>query len=144
MSEFTKMASGVFQCLEFTYDSPASNKNGQMPVLDTTMWIQTQARQIGVPAEIRPPDTEIPDRIGQLKQVIVYKFYRKDIANKIPFNVKSACPMKDKIQQVSQEFIRRFRNTSMMLPTSQINQVIEDFCVDLKRGGLMSHSSRQA
>merc|ERR1711954_359504 len=135
MTEFTRMASGIFQCLEFTFDSPASNPNGQMPVLDMTMWIQTQSRQVGIPEEIRPPDTEIPDRVGQLVKVIMYKFYRKDIANKVPFNARSAGPIKDKIQQVSQDFLRRFRNTSRMLPTSHINQVMEEFCVDLKRGG---------
>ena len=49
MSEFTRMASGIFQCLEFTFDSPASNTSGQMPVLDTTMWIQTQSSRDQAP-----------------------------------------------------------------------------------------------
>ena len=82
------------------------------------------------------PQSDCPTRRPtQLKEVIHYKFYRKDIANKTPFTSRSAGPQKDKIQQVSQEFIRRFRNTSRQLQVNHINEVISNFCQDLKRGG---------
>ena len=70
-----------------------------------------------------------------MKQVILYKFYRKEISNKTPFNARSAAPIKDKIQQVSQEFLRRYRNTSRLLHPHHINRIQSDFCQDLKRGG---------
>ena len=43
MEQFTRMASGILACLQFTFDTPASNPNAQMPVLDTSMWIGTQS-----------------------------------------------------------------------------------------------------
>ena len=77
MEQFTAMASGILKCLEFTFDSPSNNTNGCMPVLDTMMWIGRQAREYGIPRQIVPSDLEIPTETGQLKQVILYKFYRK-------------------------------------------------------------------
>ena len=79
--------------------------------------------------------SNIPDKFGQLKTVLLYKFCRKEIASKTPFNAMSASPIKDKIQQISQELIRRFRNTSRELEVSHIEQVTTEFCADLKRGG---------
>ena len=105
-----------------------------MPVLDTSMWVELQSREMGIPSQIMPPGTQIPARNGKLKRVVMYRFYRKEIASKTPFNMRSAGPVKDKVQQTSQEYIRRFRNTSRQLPISHIEEVIEEFSQDLKRG----------
>ena len=51
MEQFTRMASGILVCLQFTFDTPASNPNAQMPVLDTSMWIGVQSRKYGVPRQ---------------------------------------------------------------------------------------------
>ena len=127
MEQFTEMASGILSCLQFTFDTPASNTNAQMPVLDTSMWVDWQTRELGIPEEIIPSDIKLPVKSGQLKKVVMYRFYRKTIANKTPFNSRSAGPLKDKIQQVSQEFVRRFRNTSRQLPVDHIHEVNTDF-----------------
>ena len=97
MTEFSKMASSILKCLEFTQDSPASNSDGRMPVLDTSMWVDWQTRELGIPEEIIPSDIKLPVKSGQLKKVVMYRFYRKTIANKTPFNSRSAGPLKDKI-----------------------------------------------
>ena len=106
MEQFCQMASDQIGCLQFTFDSPKLNPSGMMPVLDTQVWVGTQARQYGAPKEIMPNEVKLPIRIGKMQQVISYKFERKEISNKIPFNAKSAAPIKDKIQQISQEFVK--------------------------------------
>ena len=109
-----------------------------MPVLDTSMWVEMQSREIGIPSQILPPGAQIPARNGKLRKVIMYRFYRKDIASKTPFNMRSAGPIRDKVRQTSQEFIRRFRNTSRQLPVHHIEEVTSEFCQDLKIGGFTS------
>ena len=43
---FAKMASSVMSgSLNFTWDTPCSNKSGRLPVLDTCLWIGPQARE---------------------------------------------------------------------------------------------------
>ena len=37
MIQFSRMASSLISCLEFTMDCPGNNRNGRMPVLDTSM-----------------------------------------------------------------------------------------------------------
>ena len=107
MEQFARMASGILSCLEFTQNCPINNKDGRMPVLDTTMWVDQQEREFRIPKEIVPQGMHLPIKNGRLKQVIMYIFYRKSIANKTPFNMRSAGPVRDKVAQVSQEFLRR-------------------------------------
>ena len=86
MEHFTQMASGILKCIQFTYDSPARNADGQKPGLDTILWIAHQDREYGIPKQIVPPDIQIPARAGTLKQVIRYKLYRKAKAKQTPFS----------------------------------------------------------
>ena len=62
MEQFTIMASGILSCLQFTFDTPASNHNAQTPVLDTSMWIGVQAREYGVPNQIVPQDVQLSSK----------------------------------------------------------------------------------
>ena len=78
---------------------------------------------------------EPPCKHGVLQRIILYKLYRKLIANRIPFNSRAAYPQKDRIQMISQEFIRRFKNTSRELPKFHIEEIVREFCQDLQRGG---------
>ena len=49
MEEFSKMASSITSYLQFTWDAPDLHEDGRMPVLDTSMWMGTEEREIGVP-----------------------------------------------------------------------------------------------
>ena len=138
MIQFSRMASSLISCLEFTMDCPGNHGNGRMPVLDTSMWVELQSRELGIPSQILPPGTQIPARNGKLKRVVMYRFYRKEIASKTSFNMRSAGPVKDKVQQTSQEYLRRFRNTSRQLPDHHIEEVMSEIHKDLKRGGFTS------
>ena len=74
-------------------------------------------------------------KVGRLHRVILYTFYRKPMSTKTPIMRRSAMPEGVVKATVSSEFIRRYKNVSRDLPSSKIEQVIEDYCSDLKRGG---------
>ena len=106
-----------------------------MPVLDTMMWVGKGSRQWGVPEEILEPGTVLPENTGQIRDTIMYMFFRKSMANKTPMHSRSAAPEKDKIQTVVNEMLRRMKNTSRELEPEVLEQVIMDYSCDLKRGG---------
>ena len=74
MREFSKMASGVVNCLKFTYDCPQMNGEGTMPVLDTQIRVAKENRTTGIPEELLQDRTLVKAKVGQLKEVVLYKF----------------------------------------------------------------------
>ena len=52
-------------------------------------------------------------------------FYRKPMARDTPMNVRSAFPNKQKIQTASNEFLRRYRNTSREVPQEALNSILK-------------------
>ena len=135
MENFASMATSLVECLDFTWDCPSRNATGTMAVLDTQMWVGLPAREWGVPNQILPEEEQKPERAGALKPLILFKFYRKEVSNKMPMNARSAAPDKQQIQTATQEFIRRYKNTSRSLPKSHIEEILADYACDLQRGG---------
>ena len=129
------MTSSVLNCLKFTWDTPSLHSGQEMPVLDTVMWLGIPPRKLGVPTQILPENTELPENLSPLKVIILYKFYRKTMANKTPLHHRSAVIESNRIQTASNEFIRRFKNTSRNLPLQVIESVIKEYSRDLRRGG---------
>ena len=80
MKQFSLMASDILSCLRFTYDCPVLATGDGMPVLDTEMWIQTEQRDQGIPEQIMPK-AEQKVKLGTLKKVVVYKFFKKPMAD---------------------------------------------------------------
>ena len=135
MVAIAAMASSIHPCLEFTWDAPCMSKTGMMPVLDTQIWIGFQNRTWDLPDCLIPDQVKLPTKHGKLKRIILYKFYRKEIANRTPFNARSAYPEKDRISTISQEYVRRFKNTSRELDRTHLETIIQEFSQDLMRGG---------
>ena len=48
---------------------------------------------------------------------------------------RSAAPLKDQIQTATNEFLRRMRNTSRELPQDHLEEILQDYACDLRRGG---------
>ena len=97
MQAFADMASSIMDCLNFTWDAPSLNSNGMMPVLDTMVWVGTPMRTWGVPDPILPKGTSLPAKPGTLRPVLLYKFYRKPMANNTPMHSRSAASLKDQV-----------------------------------------------
>ena len=66
------------------------------------------------------------------------------MANRIPLHSRAAVPEKDRIQTVTNEFIRRYENTSRNLPVQVMKAIIEEYARDLRRGVFQSPGSADA
>ena len=106
-----------------------------MSVLDTMVWVGKPGRTWGIPEAILIPGTSLPSKTGSLKNIVLYKFFRKPVASRTPMNSRSAAPLRDQIQTATNEFLRRMRNTSRELEEHHLTGVLSDYCCDLIRGG---------
>ena len=107
MEIIAKISSDILECLTFTWDTPSRNKNKMMPVLDTQVWVEEEARTKGIPKEMG----EAPEvlKTGSLKRIIKYQFYKKPMANPCPNLQKSGIPEGSKRATASQEILRRLK-----------------------------------
>ena len=143
MREYAKAASSVIGCLNFTWDSPGNNANKRMPVLDTQFWVGPPARSEGVPTFIQDRERLEPRVIqGELKDIALYLFFKKPMANQNPNRSNNALPEKSKVTNSVQEVIRRAKNTSRHLEAEELRKVLWRYMGELKAGGY-SKSWRQ-
>ena len=98
MEQFTNMASNIISCLKLMYDAPSCNPRGTMPVLDTEMWVGQEERELGIPDQILDQKLQHGRvKTGKLRQVLLYNFYKKPMANRAPNLASSAAPEGQKI-----------------------------------------------
>ena len=135
MEEFAKMASSIVNCLKFTYDCPQMNANGTMPVLDTQMWVGCETRTTGIPEALLKDKSLVKAKVGQLRSVVLYKFYQKPMTNKLSNRQSNAIPEQQKVSTTTQEVIRRLKNTSRDLPPEEVENVIMTYMEELGAGG---------
>ena len=134
MLQFARMASSVTKNLKFTYDIPENNSNGRMPVLDTQIWVGRERREVGIPQEILPQQLNTA-KTGKLNNVILYSFFKKSMSNRVPNRQESAAPDGQKFATVSQEIIRRCKNTSRDLDPRELEKTIKEYMDELISGG---------
>ena len=107
-------------CLKFTRDSPEKNHIKKFPVLDTQMWLGVEGRTLGIPRELLEGE-ELGCKVGSLHKVILYTFYKKPMASRMPTLGRSAMPeggseshslqwISEKIQECVQRPARRRDN----------------------------------
>ena len=135
MEQVALMASDIVSCLKFTNDCPQINSEGTMAVLDTQMWTGQEARQTGIPRDMLEDKDLIKTKMGPLREIVLYKFYQKPMANRVGNRKASAAPEQQKVSTTSQEFLRRLKNTSRDLPPEVIEEVIMTYMEELQEGG---------
>ena len=90
MNGLIGMANSISTSLTFKGDIPENHEDGTLPMLDFCTWSET-------------------DNKG--KTIIQQKFYEKPCASNMVIEERSAQPHKVKINTLSQEVIRRLKNT---------------------------------
>ena len=105
------MANSTYSYLQFTADCPSLHPTGWMPLLDL---------------EIRIAEDMTVD----------YKFYSKPCSSKYVMIRNSAMPARTKMSSVTQEAVRRLRNTWTTLPWKDYQApILTDFARKLARSG---------
>ena len=118
MQTLTNIANSVQSCLVVTWDAPHLNQSSQMPVLDLQVWIGFHNKEFGIPKELLPNQPLNSPHIP--KKVVLYQFYGKPMTRKSTLYANSALPDRVKLSTASQEFVRRFKNTSRDLEPTYI------------------------
>ena len=105
-----------------------------MPVLDCQMWIGEEARQKGIPQEFLKGAQSIT-KVGYLKKILLFCFYKKPMANKCGNMQKSGLPESTKVSTATKECIRRLKNTSRELLDDIIKGILTEYMSELAQGG---------
>ena len=106
-----------------------------MPVLDTAMWVGREQRESGIPPDMLDKEGLVMTRVGELKDVVLYRFYQKPMTNLLVNLASNAAPDQMKISTVTNEIIRRFKTTSRDLHPSVIEGVLLKYMEELRIGG---------
>ena len=117
---FTAMANDIFPSLNFSHDMPEMHPDNKVPMLDIACWRET------VQDRTRP---------GGKKQVVSHSFYEKACVSPKVLEYESALPIKIKIVTLTQEILRRMRNSSRREPISYKVELLDSFMVKLMKSG---------
>ena len=105
------VANSIFDYIQFTVDCPSNHASGWMPLLAT---------QVRVAAD----------------NTIDYKFFEKEIASKYVMMRNSAMSARVKMNCLTQEVIRRLRNTRESLDWNEFKApILTKFCKKMARSG---------
>ena len=106
-----EVANSIFDYIQFTVDCPSNHPSGWMPLLAT---------QVRVAAD----------------NTIDYKFFEKEIASKYVMMKNSAMSARVKMNCLTQEVIRRLRNTRESLDWDDVKApILTKFCKKMARSG---------
>ena len=107
---FQQIANDVDSMISFTYDVPSKHIDGKMPILDVKVNV---------------------DKEG----ILYHEFYEKPTKNDFVILADSAINWQSKRTILTQEALRRMRNTSIKLGVEVQNKHLEDFMIKLKKSG---------
>ena len=120
MEVVREVADSVDEMIKFTVDYPGNHKSGKMPVLDV---------QAGLNKE---KDNKIE-----------FEFYEKPTRNKRVILSDSAIPSKQKRTILTQECLRRLRNTQLDLGKEVQTKHLNQFMLKLKNSGYTAQYRKQ-
>ena len=112
MEVIQEIANSINPMFQFTVDTPSNHENGKLPILDLQVKINEEEN----------------NRLD-------FEFYEKPLKNKKLILSDSAIPAKDKRTILTQECLRRLRNTKVELGKDVQNKHLNEFMVKMKNSG---------
>ena len=107
--EMKKVMDSIFSNLNFEMETPMMFENGRLPTLDFECFVS--------------------------ENKVLYSFYEKPMAKKTLIQRKSALGENVKIASLTQNLIRRMKNTSELLPDGERILIVERYVSQLKLSG---------
>ena len=114
------IAESVDEMIEFTFDFPGNHKSRKMPVLDVEASINKEKQNI-----------------------IEFEFYEKPTKNKNVIMSNSAIPSNQKRTILTQECLRRLRNTQIELGKDIQTKHLNNFMIKMRNSGYTAHYRKQ-
>lgn len=118
MREVRKLSDSLISFIKLKEDVPVNHVCGKIPVLDFQVWAEK--------------DT---DEDGDMKTNVMFEFYEKPMSSKFVIMEESALPNRMKITTLSQEVIRRMRNTCRDIPDKRRCDILSIYMRKLERSG---------
>ena len=115
--EMKKIMDSIFSNLQFEMETPKMFENNRLPTLDFEMYT--------------------------LREKIVYSYYQKPVAKKTLILRKSALGENVKVSSLTQNMIRRMKNTSEDVPDEERRKIVDNFYWQLKISGYSDEQSRK-
>ena len=120
MREVRKMSDSVLPFIKFKEEVASECKDGKLPMLDFQVWKEV---------------VDDEEKEGAKKTNVMFEFYEKPVASKLVVMEKSALPHRVKITTLTQEIIRRMKNTCRRLGKQRRAEIITKFMKKMKRSG---------
>ena len=114
-----EVANEVLSSIQVTTDYPSKNINRKMPILDLSVWMETQFDQ----------------ETHEVNVNVLHEYYSKEVSSKAVIDARSAVPWKMKRTVLTQEVIRILRNCSRRLPWREVCKHVEGFSVRMQFSG---------
>ena len=130
MKELRKMSDSILDFVQFEEVSASQCPGGKVPMLDFQLWKEEQKVKVEGKGEI-------------LKTSIKFEFYEKKVACNTVIMESSAMPKRTKISTLSQEIIRRMKNTSRNISNERRNEILSEFMKKMKRSGYNAKTRRE-
>ena len=112
MEVIREIANSIDPMIQFTIDTPSNHENNKLPILD-------------IQASMNVKEYNRLD----------FEFFEKPTKNKNVIMFDSAIPSKQKRTILTQECLRRLRNTKLELGKNVQNNYLSQFMIKLKRSG---------
>ena len=120
MEVIKNVANSIDEMIKFTVDYPGNNKNGKLAILDV--------------------EASVNKNNGNK---IEFEFYQKPIKNKLLILSNSALPSHQKRTILTQECLRRLRNTQIELGRDFQMKHLNNFMVEMKNSGYSAKYRKQ-
>ena len=116
-SVMLEIQNSIFPCLKFEMETPEMFTESKLPTLDFTCWT-----------------------VGNK---LMYSFFQKPVAKKKLIQRKSALGENCKVASLSQNMVRRMKNTSEDLPDSERVSIINEYSAQLRDSGYSVTQTRR-
>ena len=118
MELFKKIGNDIDESIKLEIDHPSKHEDMKMPLLDVKVWLE----------RIRISENNNEEN----KTRIMYEHYRKSMASNMTVHARSAIPMSQKRNIMTQEVIRILKNCSQELPWETKAAHLEQFSLRMQ------------
>ena len=118
MRQVRLMANSILPYIQMKEDVATDCPEEKLPMLDFKVWKEEETGEN-----------------GEKKTIIKHEFYEKPMASKLVMMNKSALPHRMKVTTLSQEVVRRLKNTARSVGESKRRNILSNMMVKMRRAG---------
>ena len=126
MREVRKMSNSILPFIQLKEEVASDCKEGRLPMLDFQVWKEMVEKED-----------------GEKETLIKYEFYEKPMASKLMIMDRSALPHRIKVTTLSQEVVRRMKNTGRSVGEERRKKILTRMMTKMKRSGYNERMRRR-